>query len=145
HGLSDSKYGAIFLPQVVLTIAGSLLGGRLSARRSLATILRAALVAFGISEALLFATEHLRDSAAYAVLLVATATTGAAFGLGAAPLNTLPGLLFPRKKDVALVALHTFIGTGFALGPILVGSFAARGLWAVAPALLSALALLIGA
>jgi hypothetical protein len=27
HGLSDSSYGAIFLPQVVLTILGSLAGG----------------------------------------------------------------------------------------------------------------------
>jgi predicted MFS family arabinose efflux permease len=143
HGLSDSEYGAIFLPQVALTIVGSLLGGRLSARRSLKTLLTAALVTFGVSESLLFATERLGHAAAYAALLAATATTGAAFGLAAAPLNTLPGLLFPCKKDVALVALHTFIGTGFAVGPILVGSIAARGLWAIAPALLSVLSLVV--
>lgn len=143
HGLSDSRYGAIFLPQVALTIVGSLLGGRLSARLSLRAVLIAALATFSVSELLLFATGHLGDDAAYGALLAATASTGAAFGLSAAPLNTLPGLLFPHKKDVALVALHTFIGTGFAMGPIFVGSFAARGLWAVAPALLSGLALVI--
>src|SRR5262249_14972984 len=124
---------------------GSLLGGRLSARVSLGTILRTSLLTFGLSEALLLATAHFGDTAAYAALLAATATTGAAFGLAAAPLNTLPGLLFPHKKDVALVALHTFIGTGFALGPIFVGSIAARGHWATAPALVSALALVIAA
>ncbi len=145
HGLSDSRYGAIFLPQVALTIVGSLLGGKLSARLSLRAILVAALATFSVSESLLLATARLGDAAAYGALLGATATTGAAFGLSAAPLNTLPALLFPGARDVALVALHTFIGTGFALGPIFVGSFAAHGLWAVAPALLCALGLLIAA
>src|SRR5262249_30219123 len=88
HGLSDSRSGAIFLPQVVLTITGSLLGGRLSARLSLKTILMAALGTFAVSESLLFATARFGEIAAYAALLAATATTGAAFGLAAAPLNT---------------------------------------------------------
>jgi predicted MFS family arabinose efflux permease len=136
HGLSDSSYGAIFLPQVVLTILGSLAGGALSERRSLGFVLGLSLVAFAVAEVALFGTSTTNADAAYLLLLAGTGSAGVGFGLSAAPLNTLPGLLFPARKETALVALHTFLGAGFATGPILIGRFVARGQWAVAPLVL---------
>src|SRR5882724_3504604 len=136
HGLSDSSYGAIFLPQVVLTILGSLAGGALSERRSLGFVLGLSLVAFAVAEAALFGTSTTNSEAAYLLLLAGTGSAGVGFGLSAAPLNTLPGLLFPAREETALVALHTFLGAGFATGPILIGRFVARDEWALAPFLL---------
>ena len=140
HGLSDSKYGAIFLPQVVLTILGSLAGGALSERRSLRFVLCLSLGAFGVAEVALLATATMQDDAAYLLLLAGTGSAGVGFGLSAAPLNTLPGLLFPDRKETALVALHTCLGAGFAAGPLLVGQLAAHEAWTTAPLLLAAAA-----
>jgi predicted MFS family arabinose efflux permease len=141
HGLSDSKYGAIFLPQVLLTILGSLAGGALSERRSLRFVLGLSLVAFALAEAALFGTSTTNQGSAYLLLLAGTGSAGVGFGLAAAPLNTLPGLLFPLRKETALVALHTCIGAGFAVGPVLVGRFVANGAWAAAPVVLGVAAL----
>src|SRR5260221_4730036 len=74
--LSDAQYGAIFLPQVVMTIIGSLAGGALSARRSLGSILGAALLVFVGAEAALWGTSRLSPAVAYPVLLAGTASRG---------------------------------------------------------------------
>src|SRR5262245_10946778 len=132
HGFSDAQYGAIFLPQVALTIMGSAVGGALARRLGLLRLLRFALLAFMGAQAALAFTAH-AGAAAYGALLAGTALVGLGFGLAAAPLNTLPGVLFPQRADSALVALHTVIGAGFAVGPLLFGALAESGLWQTGP------------
>lgn len=128
HGISDAAYGSIFLPQVALTVLGSVLGGTLAKTRGLAVVLRCALSALVASMLALAATAQLASNA-YPLLLLATSLVGLGFGLAAAPLNAYPAELFPRRAETALVALHTVIGAGFALGPVLVAASARHGLW----------------
>ncbi len=146
HGFSNAEYGAIFLPQTALAIVGSLLSGVLARRMGLRALLRVALVMGAVAQGLLAATVVLGPGAAYAAVLAAIGFAGLGFGLSAAPLNAYPGILFPARRESALVVLHTLIGAGFAVGPLLCGALASRGLWLAFPLALAGLAVaLLGA
>lgn len=131
--LTDSEYGAIFLPQVAFSILGSIAGGSLSSRVSPRSILQGALLAFAAAELALYGSSVAYPSFDYGLLLAATGCMGTGFGLAAAPLNTLPGRLFPGRAETALVALHTAVGAGFAVGPVLIAQVSARTGWRAAP------------
>jgi len=95
-GFSDAQYGFIFIPQNIAAIIGSVAAGGLARRLGLKILLAAALFAAVLSQAgLSAAVEVLVGAAAYYLTLASTAMFGLAFGIGAAPLNTYPGLLFP--------------------------------------------------
>jgi fucose permease len=146
HGFSNAEYGAIFLPQTALAIVGSLLSGVLARRIGLRTLLRLALVMGAIAEALLASTTVLTPGLAYAAVLTASGFAGLGFGLSAAPLNSYPGILFPARREPALVVMHTLIGAGFSLGPLGCGVVSGAGLWLAFPLALAALAVgLMGA
>lgn len=145
HGLSDAQYGAIFLPQVALAVVGALAGGSLAARWGLKTLLWLALLINGLSQLLLAATAGLSPDVAYAALLAGIGSMGLAFGLAGAPLNGLPPLLFPHKRDSALVALHTLLGLGLALGPWIANPFVMTGHWVGFPLLLAGFAAVLAA
>jgi predicted MFS family arabinose efflux permease len=132
HGFSEAQYGAIFLPQVLLAVVGALAGSALAGRLSLKKLLLVSLAANALSQMALFASPELTTSA-YICILFATGCLGFGFGLSGAPLNSLPGLLFPARRDTALVAVHSSMGAGLMLGPLLVGWMAAAGLWRAFP------------
>lgn len=136
--LDDAAYGAIFLPQVIFAIAGSVAGAALARRVGTARLLLLALGSFALAELALFAAGAMGE---YALLLAATAFGGLGFGLAAAPFNTYPGELFPKRRDAALVALHTVVGGGFAVGPVVVGALVSSELWSFFSLGLVALAL----
>jgi FHS family glucose/mannose:H+ symporter-like MFS transporter len=143
--LSDAQYGAIFLPQVALAIVGALAGGTLATRWGLKPLLWIALLVNALSQLLLAATGGLSPGVAYAALLAGTGSMGLGFGLAGAPLNGLPPLLFPSKRDSALVALHTLLGLGLALGPWIANPFVMAGHWIGFPLLLAGLAAFLAA
>jgi len=146
HGLSDAQYGAIFLPQVVLAVIGALGGGTLASRLGLKALLGAALLINALSQLLLAGSMLLPPATAFASVLAGTACLGLGFGVAGAPLNGLPPLFFPRRRDTALVALHTLLGLGLAVGPLVASPFIMSGHWAGFPLLLAALcALMAGA
>lgn len=136
-GLTDAGYGALFLPQVALAIAGALAGGGLARRLGLKVLLAMALAANGASQVLLAASAYASPSGGFALLFAGTASLGLGFGLIGGPINALPALLFPRRADTAIVAAHTVIGLGLAVGPLIAGPFAAAGAWSAFPALLA--------
>lgn len=137
HGLSDAAYGSLFLPQTALTVVGSIIGGALAARIGLRPLLVASGVLAALSQGLLLVVGRMEGGSpnALGVLLVATAAVGFGFGLSAAPLNAYPGRLFFAHRDSALVALHALLGTGFALGPLIVSALATAGAWLLFPGL----------
>ncbi len=143
HGFSDAEYGAIFLPQVVMVIGGSIAGGFLAGRLGLRRLLALALGVNLVSQVALAASAALRPDAAYASILLGTTCLGLGFGLCAAPLNTYPALLVPRRRDAAIVAMHTAMGAGLAAGPLLAGFLSAAQLWVAFPVLLAALCLIL--
>lgn len=141
---TDAQYGLIFIPQIAATILSSLAGGSLVRRLGLSRLLVAALLANALSQLGLGAAVQFLDSrSGFHLVLCSTAMLGLAFGAGAAPLNTYPGLLFPRRKDTALVALHTLLGMGLAAGPLALRTFTAAGAWVGYPAVLILLSTLL--
>jgi fucose permease len=135
-GLTDSQYGLIFLPQLMTAVLGAVAGGILARRTGLGNLLFIALIANALSQVCLGSLILLKPGTAFFAVMAATTLFGLAFGLSAAPLNTFPGLLFPRKPESALVALHTLIGLGLSAGPLIAGQLIARGRWPFFPLLL---------
>jgi fucose permease len=145
HGFSDAQYGAIFLPQVAFAVIGALGGGALASRLGLKVLLGGALLINAVSQLLLAGSMLLPPAAAFAAVLFGTAFLGLGFGASGAPLNGLPPLFFPTRRDTALVALHTLLGLGLAIGPLVASPFIMAGRWAGFPLLLASLCTLLAA
>jgi MFS family permease len=131
YGLTPRQYGFMFAPQVVMAVFAALLGGRIEHRWGGKRVFLAGLGANLISMALLVVSQFLMGErgAAYALLLVATALLGIGFGLTVPAMNTLAAALFPRRVDVAILALNALLGLGTALAPVLVALFVRLGAW----------------
>lgn len=138
YGLSDQAYGSLFIPQMIFTIAGSLAGGALAKRLGLRTLLVLSLIAACGSQLCLRSVAWTGADMRLYVLWLGTALMGTGFGLSAAPLNGYPALLFPKRADAALVAVHTLVAAGFALGPLGVSALMGQGLWTYFPVSLAA-------
>jgi len=136
--LSDADYGSIFLPQVAFAIVGAVAGGGLARKIGLRTLFALALAANAASQALLAASAVASPAAGVALVLAGTANLGLGFGLLGGPINAYPGLLFPRRSQTAIVAAHTMIGLGLAIGPLIAGAFVEAGRWSGFPATLGA-------
>ena len=141
HGFTDAQYGAIFLPQVAAAVIGALAGGGLAARLGLVALLRISLAVSALSQLLLAGTVALSPQAALVVVLLGTASLGLGFGLSGAPVNGLPSLYFPRHRETAIVAMHTLLGLGLALGPVIANIFILRGRWVGFPLTLTVVVL----
>lgn len=139
HNLSNREYGFLFLPQVVFAVLGSVLGGAFSKRLGLKPILWGALLYSAFSQVALAGSAYLRPDEAYYMLLLSEVLIGLGFGLAAAPLNSFPQIFFPLRRDTAVVALHTLLAGGLAVGPIIASIFIGSGAWAGFPIALAAL------
>lgn len=129
HGFTDAQYGAIFLPQVAFAVIGSVLGGALAPRIGLRVLLVLAMLGNALSQLLLASTMRLDPAMAYTAVLMGTASMGLGFGLLGAPMNAYPALLFPGKRETALVAVHTLVGIGLTVGPVAFDVLHHRSSW----------------
>lgn len=136
HGFTDAQYGAIFLPQVALAVLGAVAGGTLARRLGLQTLLWLTAAGNGLSQLALAASVWAMPMLAFPAILAGTALLGLSFGLGGAPLNSYPPRFFPRHASTAVVALHTLLGLGLMVGPLLADGFGRIGLWIGFPLLL---------
>jgi len=129
HGFTDAQYGAIFLPQVALAVLGAVAGGTLARRLGLQPLLWLTAAGNGLSQLALAASLWVMPALAFPVILAGTALLGWSFGLGGAPLNSYPPQFFPRRAPAAVVALHTLLGLGLMVGPLLADGFGQAGWW----------------
>jgi len=131
YGLSNTQYGTLFLPQVVMAITASLLGAGLARRISTKRVYLIGLTCSTISMALLIASTAVKSdqSVAYPLLLVATAFLGAGFGLTVPVLNTYASVFHPDGVDRAVLVLNALLGLGTALAPVFVAIFVGLGFW----------------
>ena len=83
----------------------------------------------GLSQLALAASLWVMPALAFPVILAGTALLGWSFGLGGAPLNSYPPRFFPRRAPAAVVALHTLLGLGLMVGPLLADGFGRAGWW----------------
>ena len=139
HGFTDAQYGAIFLPQLALAVLGAIAGGTLARRLGLQPLLWLTAAGNGLSQLALAASVWVMPALAFPTILIGTALLGLSFGLGGAPLNSYPPRFFPRYAPTAIVALHTLLGLGLMVGPLLANGFGRVGLWIGFPLLLLAL------
>jgi MFS family permease len=131
YGFSVSRYGLMFIPQVILAIAASSLGPAMARRRSLKRVLQAGMSADLSSMVLLALSRLLLSSpgAAYGMLLVATGCLGFGFGTVVMALNTYAEEFAPGREDRAVLSLNALLGAGTALAPLLVAIFTGLGVW----------------
>jgi MFS family permease len=131
YGLSNTQYGDLFLPQVATAIAASLVGAWLSRRVGTKRVFVCGLGAGLVSMLLLIASTFVESdtSAAFPLLLVATAFLGVGFGLSVPALNTLTAAFHPDGVDSAVLVLNALLGLGTALAPVLVAIFVGLGSW----------------
>ncbi|MBK8534628.1 MAG: MFS transporter [Candidatus Competibacteraceae bacterium] len=143
HGFTDAQYGAIFLPQVALAVLGAVAGGTLARRLGLQPLLWLTAAGNGLSQLALAASVWVMPALVFPTILAGTALLGFSFGLGGAPLNSYPPRFFPRHAPAAVVALHTLLGLGLMVGPLLAEGFVRADRWAGFPLLLLGLSALL--
>ena len=145
YDLSSSQYGAMFVPQVVMAVAASLLGTGLARRFSNKLVYLAGLVANLASMALLIASRvaMTEQAVAFPLLLVATACLGAGFGLTVPSVNTFTAAFHPQAVDQSVLVLNALLGLGTALAPLFVAIFVGLGFWVGLPILVAFLVLLL--
>ena len=144
YDLSNTQYGALFLPQVITAITAALLGATLAGRFGTKRVYLAGLFASLVSMALLLASTLVIDdkSVAYPLLLVATAFLGAGFGLSVPALNTFAAAFHAGAVNRAILVLNALLGLGTVLAPVFVAIFVGLGFWWGLP--LTSTCLLIG-
>lgn len=145
HGLTDARYGSIFLPQMTLAAVGSLGAGfvldRLGAKRGL--VLGFALMA--LSQATLASLPFAPPGRVFLLALLGTSLLGLGAGVSAGPLNAYPQVLFPARSESAVVAAHVVVGAGLAVTPVLAGAAIDRGAWLAVPLVLATASLALAA
>ncbi len=131
YDLSSTRYGLMFLPQVLTAVLASLLGGGLARRVGTRTVYLAGLVADLVSMTLLVLSQVVLDhhGPAYALLLLATAFLGVGFGLVVPTLNTLTAVFHPDQVDRSVLVLNALLGLGTTLAPVFVAIFVGLGFW----------------
>lgn len=146
YHLTNSEYGSLFVPMVILAVAGSSLGARAARLTGLKRVFVAGLGFNLASMAVLTVSQRFIawHGAAYGLLLAATTALGAGFGTTLMALNTYVAEFFPETSDVALPALHAFLGTGTALAPVLMVVFVGAAVWWLLPLVVAAGFLVLG-
>jgi fucose permease len=75
------------------------------------------------------------------MLLAATGLLGIGFGATLTSINAFASGFFPNRGETAVTALHTLLGTGTALAPLVVALLAKGGQWWLLPAAIAMAAL----
>ena len=144
-GFDSTRYGAMFVPEVVAAVLASWLAPELARRWSLRRVLLAGIAGDIASMALLALSKLLLGAPdmAFGVLLVATGALGLGFGATVMALNTYAEAFFPGRADRAVLALNALLGLGTALAPVLVAIVISRGVWWLLPVVVACILLLI--
>lgn len=138
---SASQYGGLFIPQVIMCILAALLAPKISSKIGSKTVYQAGLFFNGAGAALIALSQcFVGHPMAYICMMLATSAVGAAFGTTLPMINVYAQRFFPQNSAGALTGLHSLLGLGTALAPVLVVLFVKQIGWWVLP--LSALAVM---
>ena len=139
-GFGASRYGMMFIPQVILAILASSIGPSLARRWTLKRVLQAGLSADVLAMILLAGSRLLVDvpGAAYGLLLIATGSLGFGFGAAVMAINTYAQRFAPGHEDRSVLVLNALLGAGTALAPLFVAIFLGAGVWWLMPLMVAA-------
>lgn len=121
-GFSQSEYGALFIPQVIMCILAALIAPQMSKSFGSKIIFQFGLMLNILAAALMASSQIFigQPKIAYMIILVSTSAVGLGFGTTLPSINVYAQRFFPNNTSGALSALHTLLGAGTALAPILV-------------------------
>jgi fucose permease len=139
-GFGASRYGMMFVPQVILAMLASSSGPGLARRWTLKLVLQAGLSGDLLAMFLLAGSRLLVDvpGAAYGMLLIATGSLGFGFGATVMAINTYAQRFVPGHEDRSVLVLNALLGAGTALAPLFVAIFLGAGVWWLMPLLVAA-------
>jgi MFS family permease len=131
YDLTRTQYGTLFLPQVATAITAALLGAGLGGRFGTKRVYLVGLWAGLLSMVLLLVSQFFMEdeTAAYVLLLLATASLGAGFGFTVPALNTFAAAFNPGRVDRSILLLNALLGVGTVLAPLFVALFVGLGFW----------------
>lgn len=135
--LSDTIYGSLFLPFLLLALVTSLLAAPLLRRFSLRQLFLIPITGEIVALLLMALAGTAPPRAGLGLLFAAVALAGPCLGMLGISMNTAAIELLPERRDRALSALHGTLGTGAAIWPLLVGALASARAWGWAPLLLA--------
>jgi len=142
---SSSEYGSLFIPQVVTSIIASLLSPSFARKWGMKSVYRAGLI-FNIMSMALIAASQLAAGdhhAAYLLVILGTALVGAGFGSTLPIINVYATSFFPKNSASALTVLHTLLGVGTAMAPLLVAFLVKAGWWLLPVFVVAALLIIL--
>ena len=144
-GFDSTRYGAMFLPQVIMAVLASGLAPKLARRWDLRRVLLLGIAGDIVAMALLALSRLFigAPDSAFVVLLVATGALGLGFGATVMALNTYAEAFFPARSDGAVLALNALLGLGTALAPVLVAIFVGMGVWWLLPVMVGLILVMI--
>jgi MFS transporter, FHS family, glucose/mannose:H+ symporter len=144
-GFNSTRYGAMFVPQVILAILASGLAPQMARRWSLRRVMLVGFAGNIVSMALLALSVLLLGAPdpAFGLLLIATGALGLGFGATVMALNTYAEAFFPQRADGAVLALNALLGLGTALAPVLVAIVVGLGVWWLLPVVVACIMMLI--
>jgi fucose permease len=139
-GFGASRYGMMFVPQVILAMLASSIGPALARRWTLKLVLQAGLSGDLLAMFLLAGSRLLLDmpDAAYGLLLIATGSLGFGFGATVMAINTYAQRFVPGHEDRSVLVLNALLGAGTALAPLFVAIFLGAGVWWLMPLMVAA-------
>jgi MFS family permease len=131
YDLSNTQYGGLFVPQVVMAVTAALLGAGLGGRFGTKRVYLAGLAAGLVSMSLLLVSAAVKtdQTLAYGLLLLATTFLGVGFGLTVPALNTFAAAFNPGSISRAILVLNALLGLGTVLAPVFVAVFDGLGFW----------------
>jgi len=133
HGLGNAEYGSLFVPQLALAALGALGAGSVLESLGPKRALVLGLAFMALSPLALIAGVGAGTPWIYPLALAGTALLGLGAGLCAGPLSAYPQVLFPARSESAVVAVHTLIGLGLAVSPLLSALAQAWRVWPAYP------------
>ena len=135
-GFSASQYGALFIPQVIMSIIAALVAPKISSRIGSKIVYQAGLAFNCLAAALVALSQYfIGHPMAYICVMLSTSAVGAAFGTTLPMINVYAQRFFPKNSAGALTGLHSLLGTGTALAPLLVVVFVKQFGWWILPVL----------
>src|SRR5271165_6788032 len=131
YRLSSTEYGGMFVPQAIMAIALSLMGGGLTRHLGIKRIYLLGLAADLLAMTFLVLSQFVMHNhpLAFGILLIATTCMGVGFGLTVPAINTFAAAFFPDQVDRAVLVLNALLGVGTALAPLFVAIFVGWGIW----------------
>lgn len=136
---SEYEYGNLFVLMIFGAIFASFFGSILAKSIGSKPILTVGLLLNALAMSC-FGLEKfffLDINIAYPTFLLLMFLLGSGFGACLCTLNNFAYHFFPKNQSTAITALHSFLGIGSALGPLLFLLFFKIGNWYIAPTILA--------